>query len=59
MIIKYTPQLKIINTEQLPHGTGTRYLLALQDKDTYIAHSWKRIKPDNIPNGYALIDFKK
>ena len=56
-IVKYTPKLKIVNTEQLPRGTGAKFLLALVQGDVFIAHSWKRSLPKSIEPGYAIIQF--
>ena len=55
--VKYTPNLPVTNIEQLPKGTGSRFLLAYYDKThkIYIAHSWKRKMPKNIAEGYRVI----
>jgi hypothetical protein len=47
-IIPYNKDLKITNTEQLPHGTGAKYLEVITSHipDTYIAKQWRK-KPDN------------
>ncbi len=46
--IPYTPKTKITNTEQLPRGTGCKFLVALipfDTKDGYIAKQWHRKMP--------------
>ena len=58
-IINYTNKLKFANTDQLPRGTGAKYLLVLVNGETLIAHSWKRNLPKSIPAGYAIVKFGK
>jgi hypothetical protein len=54
--VKYHPQLKVTNLDQLPHGLNCKYLLAIDGPNgSYIAHSWKREKPKSIPDGHTLI----
>lgn len=55
--IDYSPSLIIVNTDQLPKGTGAKFLLALKDGERFIAHSWKRTAPKTIKAGYVLIKF--
>ena len=56
-VIENTKELRIVNTEQLPRGTGAKYLLALRDDlhGVLIAHSWKRTAPKSIPADYVLV----
>jgi len=57
-VVQYSRDLCILNTEILPGGLKCKYLLALRDHTgRYIAHSWKRIKPESIPPDYVLIQF--
>ena len=50
-IIPYDKTLKIVNTEQLAHGTGAHYLEVIESHipNTYIAVQWRR-KPTNNDN---------
>jgi hypothetical protein len=51
--------MKIVNTEQLPRGTGAKYLEALEDGDTFIAAQWRMKKPKTIEGNRILISFVK
>ncbi len=54
--IKYQPDLKIVNLEQLPRGTGCKYLEVIRGQDnTWIAKQWRRgpVWPENT----YLIEF--
>jgi len=53
-IIPYSRDLKIVNTDQLAHGTGARYLEVIRGEgDILVAKQWCR-----KPVGKILIDFK-
>ena len=58
-IIDYHRELKITNLEQLPRGTGAKYLLAIESHylGEYIAKSWKRAMPANTKRGEVVIRF--
>jgi len=57
--IKYNKLLIIKNLDQLPHGTGSRYLEALRDDihGCLIAYCWRKSIPDLIPLDHVLIAF--
>lgn len=60
MIIKYSREMahKIKNISSLPGGLNCKYLLVLvAHNGDYVAHSWKRKAPKEIPAGFALITF--
>ena len=45
-IIKYSPSLKVTNLDQLPRGTGAKYLECLRGPDgILIAKQWRRSIP--------------
>ena len=58
-IIDYEPILTITNIEQLPHGTGCKYLIAIESPyyGEYIAKSWKRSMPLSTKRGEVVIRF--
>ena len=57
-IIAYTPELKILNTDQLPKGKGARYLEVTRGEgDDLVAAQWRR-KPVVSVKGRLLVDFK-
>lgn len=43
-IIQYDKSLKIVNTEQLAHGTGAHYLEVIESHipNVYLAKQWRR-----------------
>jgi hypothetical protein len=52
-IMQYDPKIRITNTEQLPRGTGAKYLEVIQshidmtnDTIPYIAKAWHRKLPN-------------
>lgn len=56
-IIKYSPELKITNLEQLPAGKGCKYLIVIEGIDCYIAKSWKRNIPEKLLKTEFLVSF--
>jgi hypothetical protein len=59
-IIRYTPALRIANTDQLPGGTGAKYLEAMLGHDgELIAVAWRRKKPASLDHGRVLVRFGK
>ena len=59
-VVTYNPGMKITNTDQLPRGTGSKYLEVSTVTDgVLIAVQWRRVKPRTLPKGRALIEFVK
>ena len=56
--IPYNPGMQITNTDQLPKGTGAKYLEVFDDGKMLIAVQWRRIKPISLPKKHFLIRFK-
>ena len=58
-IIDYEPALKITNVEQLPRGTGCKYLVVVDSiyYGEYIAKAWKRNMPVHTARGESVIRF--
>lgn len=58
-IVDYCPSLTIRNVEQLPRGTGAKYLECVEGQayGTYIAAKWRRTLPASLPRGRVLIRF--
>ena len=61
--IPYSPTLPVVNLEQLPKGTGCRYLLAFRsdnEKGTvYVAKQWKRRLPKATAPHEVIISFAR
>ena len=57
-IVEYNPGMKIVNTAQLPKGTGAKYLEVLDDGESLIAVKWLRKQPDKLEKNHWLIQFK-
>lgn len=60
MIVDYDPSTtKIRNTDQLPKGTGCRYLLCVTSpiEGEYVAERWLRSMPRSIARGKVVIRF--
>ncbi len=57
-IIKNSKELVITNTQQLPHGTGAKYLEAMTAHNgDFVAIRWRRKIVDSIPADHVLIEF--
>lgn len=60
-IIDYNPQILVTNLEQLPKGTGSRFLLTIEgiyeQPKEYIAKRWLRKLPEHTNRGEAIIRF--
>lgn len=58
-IVSYNPGMRIVNHEQLGRGTGAKYLEVMEDdaRNVLIAVQWRRVKPNTLPRGRALIEF--
>lgn len=58
-MIDYDRSQTITNLEQLPKGTGAKYLECIEGQayGTYIAAKWRRTPPANLPRGRVLIRF--
>jgi hypothetical protein len=57
-IVDYSPQLRIVNVDQLSKGTGCKYMLCiLGQSGEYIAKQWKRSPPDKMLKTEFLIRF--
>ena len=58
MIVPYTKDLHVTNIEQLPRGTGAKYLIAIRaNNDVLIAKSWSRKLPKVIHPNEVIIRF--
>ena len=59
MILEYNKTFDIRNTDQLPRGTGCKYLEALVDQrnGVFIAKRWRRTLSAPIPSGSVIIKF--
>ena len=55
--IKYSNLLHITNLDCLAHGSGARFLLCIEGKDTLIAKQWKRKEPAKIMTNEVLVEF--
>ncbi len=57
--IKYNKNLIITNLDQLPRGTGAKYLEVMPDNihGILIAVCWKRKVPKQYDNQFALVEF--
>ena len=60
-VIKYNPKMKITNTDQLPRGTGCKYLEVLKPhvNGEYIAVQWRRKLNTTRNSMFLLIEFGK
>lgn len=62
-MIPYTPQLRIVNLEQLPRGQGAKYLECISgDNGILIARQWRNVKPERALIAYQpeiLVSFLK
>ena len=57
---RYTPGMQIANTDQLPRGTGAKYLEVLVPcVGPLIAVQWRRTKPRKLQAGRALVEFSR
>ena len=58
-IIKYNPELKITNLDQLARGTGAKYLevLPVKAKGILIAVKWCRKIPKQFDGNFSLVSF--
>lgn len=55
----YNPGMQITNTDQLPRGTGSKYLEVLDNgTGPFIAVEWRNTLPKSIPTNHMLIEFK-
>jgi hypothetical protein len=58
MIIKYEPSLRVANIDQLPRGTGCRYLEVIQHGAVFVAKQWRR-KPADSKATYLVFQKEK
>lgn len=56
-VIQYTRELKIVNLDQLPHGTGARFLEVFPDPThgTLVAVQWRRKIRRQYSTQFALV----
>mgnify|MGYP006373999897 CR=1 FL=1 len=55
--VTYNPGMLIANTDQLPKGTGCKYLEAIDNgSGPFIAVAWRN-KKIKLPKGRILIEF--
>ena len=58
MKIKYSKNLKVLNTENLPTGLSCRYLICIKGEgDDLIAKKWKRKEPKSLSSNEVLVFF--
>lgn len=58
MEIKDSPDLKVINLEFMPRGTGAKFLLTIKGQDgELVAKAWKRVAPKSLKPHEVLIRF--
>jgi hypothetical protein len=57
--IKYNRNLIITNLDQLPRGTGAKYLEVRPDNihGVLIAVQWRRVVPKQFSSQFALVEF--
>ncbi len=56
--IPYNPGMQITNTEQLPKGTGAKYLeVIVPDEGPIVAVAWRKTKPKTLKHVRKLIEF--
>jgi hypothetical protein len=56
----YNPGMQITNLDQLPRGTGAKYLEVRDDgSGPFIAVQWRRTQPKNLPSKHILLEFKR
>lgn len=59
-ITPYNPGMQITNLDQLPRGTGGRYLEVLDNKvGPFIAVAWRRTRPKSLPKSHLLLAFSR
>ena len=58
-VIDHNPGMRIVNIDQLPRGTGAKYLEVFEDDrhDVLVAVVWRRTKPRALQAGRHLIRF--
>lgn len=60
-IIDYNPTIRVLNLDQLPKGTGSRFLLVIntiyEQPKEYIAKRWLRKLPEHTNRGETIIRF--
>lgn len=58
-VLPYSREMRIANTDQLPRGTGARYLevSTAAPEGWLLAVQWRRTKPRTLAAGRALIQF--
>ena len=55
---QYNPGMQITNTDQLPKGTGAKYLEVLDHgSGPFVAVQWRRTQPSTLPKKHMLIRF--
>ncbi len=61
VVIPYNPELPVVNLEQLPAGTGCRYLLCFKSDNErgtiYVAKQWKRRLPKEVAPHEVVVAF--
>lgn len=56
--MQYNPGMRITNLDQLPNGTGAKYLEVLDNgSGPFIAVRWKNVQPKTLPKNHFLIRF--
>ncbi len=57
--IKYNRNLIITNLDQLPRGSGAKYLEVMPDNihGVLIAIKWRRVVPKQYSSQFALVEF--
>ncbi len=61
-VVDYSPVMKITNTDQLPKGSGAKYLEVLEPEtvgEPLIAMQWRKTKPKSLPKRHQLVRFHR
>lgn len=57
-MIRYNSGMQIANTNQLPRGTGAKYLEVIDTGDgPLVAVQWRSVKPKTLAVRRALVEF--
>jgi hypothetical protein len=60
--VPYNPGMQITNTDQLPRGTGAKYLEVTEPHEPglpLVAIQWRNTMPKKLERGRTLIVFSK
>ncbi len=58
--ITYNPGMQITNLDQLPKGTGAKYLEVIdENQGPFIAVCWRQVQPKSLPRNHKLVTFSR